>query len=113
MAWPGSLTEEEQAIVQVHVDQLIRPAILRVVQAMNTTVGVKDDYTDRVSALLTTLSGTDIVPNLSGLAGAEALTVDEIDTMLTGLNAMLATYNTVAKRATYRPVIGSVNMQRE
>lgn len=113
MAWPGTLTAEEQDIVQVFVDKLFREAILKLVKSLNISNGIQEEWTNRVQALFTKISAGDIVPNGSGLDAAKALSKTEITTILTQLGNFLTTYNTAAHRATFVQAIGSVNMIRE
>lgn len=113
MTWPGTLSAEEQEIVQTFVDQLYRPAMIRLVQAMNITDGAKEEFTQRVQAILAGLVDADVIPNTSGYAGAEALTKAELVTALGNLNTMLTTYNATSARNVYRKAVGTRNMLSE
>jgi hypothetical protein len=113
MAWPGTLTAEEQQVVQVFVDQLFRPDVLRVVQALNISVGIKEEWDNRIQAMFTKLAAGDVIPNGSNLAGAQAMTKSEVTAILTTFGALLTTNNTAANRAQYAKAIGGVNMIRE
>ena len=95
------------------VDGLSRPAVLRLVQSLNLLAGTKEEWDNRVSALFAKIAAGDVIPNGSGLAGAEALTKTEVQTLLSGLAAVLTDHNTAAKRLTYAQAIGGVNMVRE
>lgn len=113
MAWPGTLTEEEEQVVKVFVDQLYRPALINLVGGLNLLAGMKEEWTNRVQSLFAKVGTDDLVPNESGLAGAEALSKAEILSQLGNLQTLLTSYNTAALRATYAQAIGGVNMVRE
>ena len=113
MAWPGSLTAEEQEIVKVFVDQLFRSNILRVVQGINLSRGIKIAWDSQISAMFGDLAAGDVIPNGSGLDGAASLTKAQVTSLLTDLAAILTTYDSQAQRDKYISVIGAVNMIRE
>ena len=113
MAWPADLNPEEQEIVKVFVDQIYRAGILRLVQALNRTEGAREEWDNRVHALIARLDTDDVVPNGSGLAAAEELTKTEILEGLGVLAVLLEDFNNPAQRAAYVEVIGSLNMVKE
>jgi hypothetical protein len=113
MAWPGTLTEEEQDIVTVFTDQLDRAAFVRLVQALNLCNGAHEEWTNRVSALFGKLAADDVIPNTGGLAGSEALTKAEWTTLLGWMDDVLTDHSTTAKRTGYARAIGAVNMMGE
>ena len=113
MAWPGTLTSEEQTVVKVFVDQLFRPNVLRVTQGLNISVGIKDAWDNQLSAMFAKLAAGDVIPNDSNLAGAQALLKSDVTAILNTLGAFLTTYNTVANRTAFMKAIGPVNMIRE
>ena len=113
MAWPADLNLEEQEIIKVFVDQIYRAGILRLVQALNRTEGAKEEWDNRVQALITRLDADDVVPNGSGLAAAESLTKTKILNGLMLLADLLDNFNTPVQRAAYVEVIGSLNMVKE
>jgi len=113
MPWPGTLTSEEQEQVKVFVDQLFRPNVLRVVQGLNLSRGIKLAWDSQLSVLFNKLAAGDEIPNGSGLAGASTLTKSQITSLLTDLAAILTTYDTQPQRDKYIEVIGAPNMIRE
>lgn len=112
MAWPGTLSPDEQPVVQAFVDQLFRPNVLRVTQGLNISVSIKDAWDNQLSALFAKLAAGDVIPNGSNLAGALPLTKAEITGILTTLGVHLTTVNTPANRAAFMKTVGAVNMNR-
>lgn len=113
MAWPGTLTSEEQEVVKVFVDQLFRADVLRVTQSFNISVGIKEAWDNQIQAMFAKLAAGDVIPNGSNLAGSQALLKSDVTGILTTLGTMLVTFNTVANRAAFTKVVGAVNMIRE
>ncbi len=127
MAWPESLTAAQQAQIENYVDQIFRPAMLCLAQAMvQATVTVVPTYLsspsgasstmsspaiDSVAGLLTALSAGDVVPVLnSGLAQAKPLLASKVTSYTTTLNSMLATYFTLAIQEDLSQIVGSPNL---
>ena len=113
MAWPGTLTVEEQEVVKVFVDQLFRPNVLRVTQGLNISSGIKDTWDNQVSVMFSKLAAGDVIPNGSNLAGSQSLLKSDVTGILTTLGLHLTTVNTPANRAEFLKVIGGPNMIRE
>lgn len=112
MAWPGTLTAEEQEVVKAFVDQLFRPNVLRVTQGLNISVSIKDAWDNQLSAMFAKLAAGDVIPNGSNLAGAQSLLKSDVTSILTTLGTHLTTVNTAGNRAAFMKVVGAVNMNR-
>lgn len=113
MAWPGTLTEQEQTIIMAFVDELFRPNILRLVQAINISRGIKIAWDSQIQELLTKLVNSDVIPTNTNLSGASVLTKQQITSLLVDLNTFLTTYDAQSQRDKYITVIGAPNMVRE
>lgn len=117
MAWPGSLTAEQQEIVKTFVREQIRASILKLVAAANECKNTFDTYWGQIEDIIDTeLSDTDIIPDGTGLAGAESLTKAEIVSLMTEITEMgdpsASTFpmNSQARRNKYVQAIGGTNM---
>lgn len=87
MAWPESLTTDQQAAVEQFCNNLRSWAIL-VWQANNLGLAIAADWSGSIQALVNTLQSTDLVPNTSGLAGAQPLLPADITSLESWANAM-------------------------
>ena len=94
------LTEEEQTQLQAWVNEfrafatsIIGKGVVtgRALDAARSASGGAQD-------LLDSLDVAEVVPNTSGLAGAQSLTKEELGTLITGLTSFLTSYDTVAVR---------------
>lgn len=113
MAWPGILTEEEQSQIQFFVDEMFRHNILRFVQTLNTSRGIKLVWDLQINDLFLKLSANDRIPIKSGLSGCSSLSKAEIIAQLSDLSDVLSSYDTQEKFAKYIKSIGAPNMIRE
>jgi hypothetical protein len=95
-----SLSVEEQAQLQAWVNQFrsfatnfIGKGVVtgRALDAARSASGGAQDLIDSLDAL-------EVVPNTSGLAGAQGLTKEELGALITGLSAFLASYDTTNVR---------------
>ena len=109
MATFSELTVDEQTQL---ADQMtiIRPMVGALARVCNSFRIAKDAHTSHVGAILAQLVDADEVPNTTGLAGAVAITKAEIDEVLTDANAVLAAYDTPAKRQLYTRFAGARNL---
>lgn len=95
--WAG-LTQEQRDSYLAFENQL-RASQGTWHQLLNTFVELDNTYTAQIQAILVDLDDNTAVPNISGLAGAVDLDSDsEMVTLVTDLQALLTTYNTVAKK---------------
>lgn len=115
MAWPGTLSEEQQEIVKTFVREQVREAILHIVEAANDSKNTFDTYWGQVSAIFAGLDNGDEIPDGTGLAGAETLTKADVITFMAyisqmGDSATANNLNSQAHRNNYVRVIGGTNM---
>ena len=127
MAWPESLTSTQQAAIQNYVDQVFRPAALKLAQAMllssatvipqylssptNLTSTIASPAADSVAGLLAAMTGADVIPILnSGYPLINALTVSDVITFTAGLNSLLGTNWTAAAQQALAGIVGTPNL---
>lgn len=96
MATYASYTAQQQAIVQ-NTCNLVRGGCSELARIFNHTKAIADD-TNAVS-LVAGLDSTEIIPNTSGLAGADDLTQAQLVALYTLLNGIRTTYDTSGNRA--------------
>ena len=110
MATYDSLTQEQKNILGALTTQT--RAFAGKLARDNTVAEVLvDDWNAQVSAIVATLDAGEIIPNLSGLNGAAAITKEELTTLLgTSITNLLATYNTTAARELYVKLAGPGNV---
>lgn len=114
MAWPGTLTTEEQAIMQ-EFDVELRTSQLALVQALNRAKAVYEWYWRQIGGgadLIAKLDNADVVATKSGLAGASAMSKAEITANQMAYVEAALTLNSDAHRDHYRIAIGGPNMSR-
>lgn len=111
MAWPGSLTEEEQqSLLSFMV--LLRAQCGEFARQNNHADVVNTEYLgpqNNTDGNLSKLSDTDVLPVSGGLDGAEPLTKAEVLTLLSYLQGCLA-YNTAAHRQVLVKACGETNL---
>ena len=118
MAWPGTLTAEEQSIVQTFVRQQVRAAVLKIIAGANESKNAFDTYWGQQSALFAKLDDADVIPDGTGLAGAASLTKAEVVSLMSEITEMgdpaAATFpmNSQARRNKYVDAIGGTNMDK-
>ncbi len=127
MAWPESLTADQQQRIQNYVDQDLRPALLNLAKSLSSTqLTVIPQYlssptgltstigspaADSVAGLLAGITGTDVVPILnSGLPLAGQLLVSKIIAYSAALNTLVGTNFTAAIQQDLAQFIGSINL---
>ena len=114
MAWPGTLTAEEQLIVQ-EFDAELRATQLALVEALNRSKAIYEWYWRQIGGgadLIGKLGTGDVIPMKTGLAGASAMSKSEIvSSQMAYVEAALA-LNSDAHRDHYRLAIGGPNMSR-
>lgn len=96
MALYSDLSASDKAVVQNTVN-LIRASIGDKAKGWNRVRAIADD-TNAVN-LVTSIDAAEIIPNTSGLAGADDLTRTEVVALYNLLNADRTTNDTAANRA--------------
>jgi len=89
---------------------IVRPMLGELGRLCNHFEIAKDAHASHISAILGELSGTDIIPNTSGLAGATSITKNQLVEILTDAIAIITANNTSAKRQLYGLFAGAINM---
>ena len=104
----ADLTKAEKHSLQSWMS-LFRQTAGELARVNNHHEVVDTEYLGTASAILATLAGSDVVPNTSGLDGAEPMTKDEIVTIVSYMEAILA-YNTSAHRQKLARSAGEQNL---
>jgi len=77
MAWPGSLTTEQQTAVQDFTTSCRTwAALLAQMNILGAAIGAAN--AGGISTLLSDLQTTDVIPNTSGLAGSQDLLASDV-----------------------------------
>ena len=80
MAWPESLTADQQAAVESFTTSLRTwAAQLSVLNILGAAIGA--EWYGGVNALVGSLQSGDLVPNASGLAGSQDLTASDVTSL--------------------------------
>lgn len=104
-----SLTSEHKAILADYVNNL-RAWCGEQARANNHADASETAYRSFVSVLLDSLDGTEIIPNDSGLSGAQSLTKDEIITLISHQQNILSGFNLSTFRQAWAKATGSSNL---
>lgn len=109
MAYPGSLTANQQSALLAFMP-LMRSNLLNFSKLVNNFILLNDVYVNGgVQAVNALLTNGDVVPDGTGLTGAQTLTKDDIITAMTAVQAFLTSYNTAAYEAFFVRAVGSAN----
>lgn len=127
MAWPESLSAEDQTRIKDYLDRTLRSALLNLGKSLaQTSLTVIPQYlssptglsstiaapaSNSVAGILTAMPGADIVPiSSSGLALAGPIQVSKIIAYSSALNSLLASNFTAAIQQDLAQFVGSVNL---
>ena len=108
MATYEELSPEQKKIVQDYL-LVLRPMAGELARTGNHAANVNDQYLATATAVLAEMDAADVIPNMSGLAGAVALTQQEVIDM-TGYFQTLLTINTSDHRQRFVKACGAANM---
>jgi len=103
MSTYAALSTSDKAIVQ-NTTQLLRSNSAAMARAFNTIAAIAGD-TNAVG-LVTSLGNGEVVPNESGLAGADDLTKEEIVALYTTIKTIRDIYDLAANRAAWSKAAG-------
>ena len=81
-------------------------AIVALAAILNRLAQLDATWQASILSLVTSLDVASIVPDTTGLAAAAPLLREDVLTVMTGIEAFLATYNSVAYRQTYTKIGG-------
>lgn len=104
----ASLTPQQQAQLAAY-DTLIRPALGELARVLGRMKAINNQYNANVSAILSSLTGTETVPNSTALAGAIDVTASEQITWTSYLQNLLANWGDDAHLQEYTKAAGAAN----
>ncbi len=110
MATYASLTAGQKATVAHALDTMARPALGEYARLLNHFAAFKSEYDAGAAAIIATVDVGEVIPNSSGLAGANDMTQAQWTTFVTAINTLLTTYNTTAMRQSYALAAGGPNL---
>ena len=112
----NDLTAEQKQSVQA-MCQLVRPLSGELGRLLEKFQAVVAYYSGNVESILAALQASDVVPNESGLAGAQNMTKEQLVNLVGYFITLCATpdgssgsYNTNYHRALYAKACGPVNL---
>lgn len=104
----ADLTTEQQSVLTAF-DLLIRGWCSEQARISAKGSDINADYNNRIQTILAELQDADVIPNMSGLSGAESLTKSELITLVSYLQNILS-YNSAAHRANMAKACGIENL---
>ena len=112
MAWPGTLTEAEQASLLAWLQDVLRPWCGEQARVNNHGEVANTEYNAVQLALLAELDGADVIPvgDGGGLSGAEPLTKNEVVSIVSHVQNILSSFNTGAHRQLWAKAAGETNL---
>lgn len=115
MAWPGTLTEEEQTSLLAWMRSLVRPMMGELARTNNHLAAANTEYLSTQAANLAKLDPSDVIPVEDGLNGAESLPQSEVKTLVTYMQTIVGTngsggVNTSVHRQGYARAAGEANI---
>ena len=115
MAYPGTVTTENQTILETFTREQMRASILKLVSAANEAKNTFETYWAQINDIISGLANDDIIPDGTGLAGAESLTKAKLVALMAEISQMgdpdtANSMNTTARRLKYIEAIGGTNM---
>ncbi len=112
----ASLTPEQQNILQDMIN-LCRAWAGEQARANNHADAINTTYNAQVVTILSSLNVGEVVPNTSGLAGAASLTKEQVTTLVSHVQNILADmsthtsgFNTSALRQVWATAAGAANL---
>ena len=107
MATYDSLSAEDKAVVD-NCTNVMRSTAGEIARTFNHMAAIAEDA--NATAIFGTLDGAEIIPNRSGLAGADSMTKAQLQAVFVDFVAMQTTHNTTAAREVWTQMCGIVNM---
>lgn len=109
MAYPETLTANQQLAIQNFLPQL-RGNMLNFTKLVNNFNLLNVVWTNGgIQAINAILAGADVIPDATGLAGAQTLSSTDLNTAMTAVQAFLTSYNTAAYNAYFVRAVGPAN----
>ena len=115
----ASLTEEQRESVDA-LCVMVRPLAGELARTLEKFQGVTSYWTGNVETILGALQSSDVIPNTTGLAGAQGLTKAELTNLIGYMITASATadgasgsYNSNYHRSLYAKAAGPINIVNE
>jgi hypothetical protein len=89
---------------------LFRASIVQLVASCNTGARLDGTWQASISALVSGLDAGTVIPDTTGLAGAQPLMREDLIAMMQAIESLLSSANATAQRAEYLKVVGPANM---
>ena len=105
----AALAEPQQALVLAWMP-LFRASIVQLVGACNNGAALDGTWQAAISAIVNGLPAGTVIPDTTGLAGAQPLMREDLIAMMGAIESLLASANTSQQRAEYLKVVGPANM---
>lgn len=102
------LTRDQRVSLEAWM-KLFRATCGEIARVNNHNEAVNTEYNGVASAILAELADGDVIPNTTGLDGAEPMTKAEVVTVVSYMQAMLG-YNTSAHRQNLSKAAGESNL---
>ncbi len=110
MATYASLTAGQKATLSHALDIMARPALGELARWLNHNSAFLSEYNAGATTILATLGSTEVIPNQSGLAGAQDMTAAQWSAFVTALASLDSTYNTSGNRQNIALAAGGPNL---
>ena len=102
-----SIPTSQQTLISSFVQNTLRPMVRASNQALGQLGAMASGvYGPTIAPILAGIDGTEVIPDNTGLAGAQPVTVAEVLAYMTALEALLAAYATPQQVATYNAIGG-------
>jgi hypothetical protein len=102
-----SLGDQDRVLAYMPI---FRGLFVQFASFLDASAKADDTWKNGISAPVNTLATGTVIPDATGLAGAQALTMDQLVSLMSAIETFLATYNTAGNRALYQLIVGPVNM---
>ncbi len=110
MATYASLTAAQKAALGHATDSMARPLLGEFARFLNHNSAYLSEWAAGASAILATLGSTEVIPNQSGLAGAQDMTAAQWTSFAAALASLDTTYNTSGNRQNIALAAGGPNL---
>lgn len=109
MAGFSGMTPDQQAQVLAFMP-VFRSKVIELARAVNNMAALLEVWNTNVSVPVLALDAGTVIPDNTGLAGAQSVNREQIMAVMGAMMAALAAANTVGLRSRYISVIGPANM---
>ena len=104
----NELSDDDKAILKNYL-QMARPLAGEFGKMLTKAGAVKTSWDTLASAVVAKLDANEVIPNETGLAGAVALTKEEIQGLETAVESAITNYESPTNRALYVKSAGAEN----